>query len=72
MFWERFIDICALRNVKPKILLMNCRIRLKTTIPKWKKGEIPNTKVLIRLADELNCSVDYLIGRTDNPDIQKL
>ena len=31
------------------------------------KRDIP-TDVLIRLADYYNVSVDYLLGRTDNPD----
>lgn len=26
---------------------------------------------LARIADYLDCSVDYLMGRTDNPDINK-
>lgn len=31
------------------------------------KRDIP-TDVLIRLADYYNVSIDYLLGRTDNPD----
>ena len=31
------------------------------------KRDIP-TDVLIKLADYYNVSVDYLLGRTDNPD----
>ena len=31
------------------------------------RRDIP-TDVLIRLADYYNVSVDYLLGRTDNPD----
>lgn len=26
---------------------------------------------LARIADELDCSVDYLLGRTDNPEINR-
>lgn len=26
---------------------------------------------LARIADYLDCSVDYLLGRTDNPDVNK-
>lgn len=26
---------------------------------------------LARIADYLNCSVDYLLGRTDNPNVNK-
>lgn len=31
----------------------------------------PQSTVLISLADYFGCSVDYLLGRTDNPEINK-
>lgn len=38
---------------------------------KWKEN--PSSKVsssiLVSIADYLDCSVDYLLGRTDNPQI---
>ncbi|MCR5283014.1 MAG: helix-turn-helix transcriptional regulator [Lachnospiraceae bacterium] len=34
------------------------------------KRDIP-TQTLIRLADHFNCSIDYLLGRTDNPEIMR-
>ncbi len=39
-----------------------------TTYISYEKGDRePNSKMLIRLADFFNCSVDYLLGRTRNP-----
>ncbi len=41
-------------------------------ISDWKSGRsIPNGVTLIKLADYFDCSVDYLLGRTDNPDSHK-
>ena len=38
----------------------------------YERGERkPTASVLISLADYLNCSVDYLLGRTDNPEVNK-
>ena len=38
----------------------------------YERGERPPTApVIITLADYLNCSVDYLLGRTDNPEVNK-
>ena len=37
----------------------------------WKTGTIPNGKILIALADKLEVSVDYLLERTDNPEVNK-
>ena len=39
-------------------------------ISDWKSGRsMPTAKKLISLADYLNCSIDYLLGRTNNPEI---
>jgi len=40
---------------------------------KWRKtptSEIASSN-LVRIADYLDCSVDYLLGRTDNPEVNK-
>ena len=41
-------------------------------VTKWKTvGSLPNGETLIKIADYLDCSVDYLLGRTDNPEVNK-
>lgn len=38
----------------------------------WKGGRcLPSAEKLEMLADYLGCSVDYLLGRTDNPKVNK-
>lgn len=37
-------------------------------IGKWKK-QSPSCDKIALVADNLNCSVDYLLGRTDDPTI---
>ena len=38
----------------------------------YKNGvKLPTIQNLIKISDCLNCSVDYLLGRTDNPEINK-
>ena len=52
-------------------------IQMKTGIEqallsKFENGErVPPTETLIRLADFYNVSIDYILCRTDNPNIQK-
>lgn len=42
-------------------------------ISDWKSGRsMPTAKKLISLADYLECSIDYLLGRTDTPEINKI
>jgi len=37
------------------------------TITNWEKGNrFPKDDVLIKIADYFNCSIDYLLGRTDD------
>lgn len=41
-------------------------------LSKFENGErIPPTETLIKLADFYNVSIDYILCRTDNPNIQK-
>lgn len=40
------------------------------SISKWAKSK-PNSEPLEKVADYLNVSTDYLLGRTDNPSIAK-
>ena len=41
-------------------------------ISKFESGErVPPTETLIRLADFYGVSMDYLVGRTDNPNINR-
>lgn len=35
------------------------------------RSSFPKANSLAKIADELNCSVDYLLGRTNNPEINK-
>ena len=40
-------------------------------ISEFSKGKQMSCITLARIADYLSCSVDYLLGRTDNPEINQ-
>ena len=40
-------------------------------ISEFSKGKHMSCISLARITDYLDCSVDYLLGRTDNPEINK-
>ena len=40
-------------------------------ISEFAKGKQMSCVSLARIADYLDCSVDYLLGRTDNPEINR-
>ncbi len=35
------------------------------------KTSMPKADTLAKIADQLGCSVDYLLGRTDNPEVNQ-
>lgn len=51
-------------------MLSACELGINT-ISKMAKGTDVLTQNFAKIADYLDCSVDYLLGRTDNPEINK-
>ncbi len=49
-------------------ILLSCNLG-KNTVAKIAKGTDILTLNFAKIADCLNCSVDYLLGRTDNPTV---
>ena len=71
MFKDIFVEILQRRNITAYKLAKDTGIT-QGMISYWKSGaRMPSAENLIALADYLDCSVDYLLGRTDNPEIKK-
>ncbi len=58
------------KKVSLKVMLSECNLGINT-ISQMSKGNDMLSKNLARIADYLDCSVDYLLGRTDNPEVNK-
>ena len=67
----RIKEQCKLKKTSVKSLLENCEMNRNTIYDLEKKGSFPSSDKLSRIADHLDCSVDYLLGRTDNPEVNK-
>lgn len=66
-FYETLSYLMKKRNVTAKQLSEKLKIG-KNQFKYWKdNGNIPNGETLISLADYFDCSVDYLLGISDNP-----
>lgn len=63
MFWNNFNKICIEKNIKPNPVAKEIGVS-SATVTNWKNGAIPNGETLIKLANYLNVSIDYLLGRT--------
>ena len=55
-------------QLKDMLMALNLN---KNTLSNMYKGSMLKGDSLARIADYLDCSVDYLLGRTDNPEINK-
>lgn len=59
------------RNINQQKIAVELEIS-QESISKYETGKaFPSKEILIKLADYLNCSIDYLLGRTDNPNLNK-
>lgn len=52
-------DFAKIMNVEP------------ATVTNWEKGNrFPKDDMLVKIADYFDCSIDYLLGRTDDPSVK--
>ena len=58
------------RNINQLKLALEVGVT-QESISKYENDTAFPSKDIIKLADYLYCSVDYLLGRTDNPNINK-
>ncbi len=58
------------QNISVNQLLLNCKLG-KNTVAKIANGTDILTLNFAKIADYLDCSVDYLLGRTDIPEINR-
>ncbi|MCL2343500.1 MAG: helix-turn-helix domain-containing protein [Firmicutes bacterium] len=71
MFTERFVSLLQERKVSSYKLTKDTGLP-NGTISKWRNGiQYPSIESLVRLADYFNVSTDYLLGRTDKPEVNR-
>jgi len=70
MFYEKLKESCANKNTTVTNLLKSLNLPTSNT-GNWKKGQLPKGETLIKIADYLDISVDYLLERTNNPNSHK-
>ncbi len=67
---ERIRNRANEQNIGLGKMLKDCGLGINT-ISKIDNGSDILTKNFARIADYLDCSVDYLLGRTDNTNVNK-
>ena len=66
-FLDRVEDLCKQKGLTRQIVYTNCGVGKNFGIS-IRNGSEPSIGKVFALASELDCSVDYLLGRTENPN----
>ncbi|UNI72517.1 MAG: repressor protein [Chaetfec virus UA24_244] len=52
-------------------MLSDCNLSINTLSSMQSGGYYPRLEAIAQIADYLDCSVDYLLGRTDKPEVNR-
>ena len=64
VFFVRYKDLLNIKKLSHHKLCKDTGVN-QSSLWLWSKGSIPKSDSLIKIAKYLNCSIDYLVGRTD-------
>lgn len=71
MISERLNELKTSNNFMQKQIAKGAGVPLRT-YQRYENGERePSASIIINLADFFNVSADYLLGRTDNPQVAR-
>ena len=66
---EMIKNLCKIKNISVTKLLSDCDIRKSLIYDLEKRNYTPSVAIIAKIADYLEVSTDYLLGRTENPEI---
>lgn len=70
MFWDKYNSLCKKNNSTPNGVAKVIGIS-NATCTKWKNGTMPTGDILLLVANYFDCSIDYLLDRTNDPQSHK-
>lgn len=70
-FLDRLLFLISKNHITKNKLLTDLGLSKNSFVDWSNRGTVPSGDVLSKIADYFNVSVDYLLGRTDNPEINK-
>ena len=68
---NRIKETAKHRKISVAQMLKECTLNKDLISTTQSKGYYPRLEAMCKIADYLDCSVDYLLGRTDNPEVNK-
>lgn len=67
----RIKKLCKIKSIPVSKLLIDCNVRKSLIYDLEKRDKSPSTEIIGTIANYLDCSVDYLLGRTDKQEVNK-
>lgn len=68
---ERINSLLKSKSIQQKVMLESCGLNKNAISFMMSRGSMLKADNLARIADYLGCSIDYLMGRTSNPDVNR-
>ena len=68
---DRIKSLAQNKGISVSKLLSDCELNKNAIFTMQSNGYYPRAEALIKIADYLDCSVDYLLGRIDIPNVCK-
>lgn len=68
---ERIKTVAKDRKVSVAKLLKECELNKDLISTTQNKGYYPRLEAIARIADYLDVSIDFLLGRTDKPEVNR-
>lgn len=68
---ERIKTVAKDRKVSIAQMLKECELNKDLVSTTQSRGYYPRLEAIARIADYLDVSVDYLLGRTDKPEVNR-
>ena len=59
------------RKISASKMLADCNLNKNALYTMQASGYLPRLESIAQIADYLGCSVDYLLGRTDKPEVNR-
>lgn len=66
MFFKTLIQLCNKNNTTPNAVCLALGLS-PAAATKWRSGAVPRETTLLKIANHFNVTVDYLLGKTDDP-----
>ena len=70
-FLDNLLLLLSQKRISKNKMLTDLKLGKNSFVNWEKRGTIPSGDTLYKIAEYFNVSIDYLMGRTDNPNSHK-